>query len=96
VRTTGVRLALGARPLALWIRMTIETLRHVAIGIGVGVIASLVAVWILAAVLTGVGRPSVPIWAAAIATLGALSAAAVAVPAYRVVRIDPSTALRSE
>jgi putative ABC transport system permease protein len=94
-KEVGVRLALGARPSGVWVRVTGETLRSVSIGIAAGLAGAQFAVSALVAILTDVQPPSGLIWSGAIAVLCAVSAMAAAVPARRVVRIDPATALRT-
>ena len=94
-KEVGVRLALGARPSHVWARVTGETLRSVSIGVAAGLAGAQFAVSALVAILTDVQPPSGLIWGGAIAVLCAVSAMAAAVPARRVVRIDPATALRT-
>jgi MFS family permease len=76
-------------------RVTGETLRSVSIGIAAGLAGAQLAVSALVAILTDVQPPSGLIWGGAIVVLCAVSAMAAAVPARRVVCIDPATALRT-
>jgi putative ABC transport system permease protein len=91
----GVRLALGARPSDVWVRVTAQTLTGVGLGIAGGLALAQAAIVVLVAALTDVQRPSALVWAIAIGVLSAVSTMAAAVPARRVVGIDPSAALRS-
>ena len=92
-REVGVRLALGARPSGVWARVTAETLTGV--GIAAGLAMAQASLLVLVAVLTDVPPPSALVWGVAMGVLCVVSAMAAAVPARRVVRIDPAVALRS-
>jgi predicted permease len=94
-KEVGVRLALGARPFAVWARVTAETLTSVGVGIAAGLAGAQAVMLVLVAVLTDVQPPSGLVWTAAIGVLCVVSAMAAAVPARRVVSIDPAVALRS-
>jgi predicted permease len=94
-KEVGVRLALGARPSGVWARVTAETLTSVAFGVGAGLAGAQGAILVLVAMLADVQRPSPVVWAAAIGVLCVVSAMAAAVPARRVVRVDPAAALRA-
>jgi putative ABC transport system permease protein len=94
-KEVGVRLALGARPSGVWARVTAETLTSVSLGIAAGLAGAQAAILVLVAVLTDVQPPSALVWVAAIGVLCVVSTMSAAVPARRVVRIDPAVALRS-
>jgi putative ABC transport system permease protein len=94
-KEVGVRLALGARPSGVWARVTAETLTSVAFGVGAGLAGAQGAILVLVAMLADVQRPSAVVWGAAIGILCVVSAMAAAVPARRVVRVDPAAALRA-
>jgi putative ABC transport system permease protein len=94
-KEVGVRLALGARPTGVWARVTAETLTGVGIGLVAGLAGAQAATMVLVAVLADVRPPSALVWAIATGVLCGVSAAAAAVPARRVVRIDPALAVRS-
>jgi putative ABC transport system permease protein len=94
-REVGVRLALGARPSAVWAGVTTEALTSVAVGVGAGLAGAQGAILVLVAMLADVRPPSALVWSVAIGVLCVVSAVAAAVPARRVVRIDPAAALRT-
>jgi len=92
----GIRLALGAERATVLVDVLREGLRPVAIGVVVGVIASLVAGRAMTQVLFGVAPNDI---ATIISTAGLLLLAALVatwVPARRATRVDPMTALRVE
>jgi putative ABC transport system permease protein len=95
-RELGVRIALGAAPGTLWIRVTMEALVSVAVGVVAGGVGAVLAGRVLARVLLGVSPPSLALWAAVSASLGLICVIAAAVPAHRIMHLDPSMALRSE
>jgi putative ABC transport system permease protein len=95
-RELGVRIALGAAPGTLWIRVTMEALVSVAVGVVAGGLGAVLTGRVLARVLLGVSPPSLALWAAVSASLGVICVIAAAVPAHRIMHLDPSMALRSE
>jgi putative ABC transport system permease protein len=95
-REMGVRLALGAVPFRLWLTATADALVSVVTGIAFGILVALAGVRVMSGVLVGVSPPSPPLWAAAIALVGAMCAIAAGVAARRVMDIQPSLALRGE
>jgi predicted permease len=95
-REMGVRIALGAAPLALWGRVTMEALVSVALGMAAGWLGAAVTMRVLARVLLGVSSPSLMLWTGVTASLGFVCLVAAAVPAFRITKVDPSTALRAE
>jgi putative ABC transport system permease protein len=92
----GVRIALGAAPGALWIRVTMDALVSVAVGVAAGGVGALLTGRVLAQVLLGVSPPSLALWVAVSASLGLVCVVAAAVPARRIMHLDPWIALRSE
>jgi putative ABC transport system permease protein len=95
-RETGVRMALGAVPRDI-LRMVVgQAMRPVLVGLGVGLLASVILARGLANLLYGV-RTSDPLTlAAVILTLTSISFFACYLPARRATRVDPSIALRWE
>jgi ABC-type antimicrobial peptide transport system permease subunit len=95
-REVGIRLALGARPSAVWRMVVAQSLRPVGIGIVTGTAVSIAATRVLMGVLPDL-ESSDPRAVAAAALLLALTAFAATVwPAGRAVRVDPVTTLRAE
>jgi ABC-type antimicrobial peptide transport system permease subunit len=95
-RELGVRLALGAVPTRLWFTTTCGSLTSVMAGIAAGVVAAAMAFRVMSTVLAGVQQPSILLWGIEAALVAALCAVAAALPAYRVMAIDPIAALRPE
>jgi putative ABC transport system permease protein len=95
-REFGVRLALGARPADLLALVLRDTLGRAAAGVALGTAAALSLGRLLEASLYGVG-PADPVTLGSVAVLLALVAVACsAVPARRVARVDPVSALRGD
>jgi putative ABC transport system permease protein len=92
----GIRLALGADRRRVIRAMVVEGLRPVALGLILGLMASMATGRLLAQLLFGVGATDLATYVTAVAIL--LSAAVVAtwIPARRVLRVDPMMALRAE
>lgn len=95
-REIGIRSALGATRGAIRALVLREGLIPVAAGLGVGLVASVLATRVLASQLRGV-TPGDPITLAAVAVaLLAVAALAILVPASAATRIDATTAMREE
>jgi ABC-type antimicrobial peptide transport system permease subunit len=99
-REIGIRMALGATPARVVVRVLAHAVRYVAAGAIVGVALAVAMSYILAAKIPG-ALPSVPgdrvgPFAIAAAALGAMAILAVIVPAGRAARVNPTTALRDE
>jgi putative ABC transport system permease protein len=90
----GIRLALGAKPVNVLRSMLLEGMRPVALGIAVGLAASLGAARLLSQLLYGVSAVDIPTYAAVVAILCVVAAAATWIPSRRVLRVQPMTALR--
>lgn len=92
----GLRMALGARAVDL-VRLTLaRSVVLVAIGIGTGVAAALVATRVMAGMLYGVA-PNDPATFIAVPLLLATAALGASwLPARRAARVDPATILRAE
>ncbi|HKE25097.1 MAG TPA: ABC transporter permease [Bryobacteraceae bacterium] len=92
----GVRMALGAPPIAVFRLVALRALTLVCAGAVLGLGVFLTLRKLLAAVLFGIG-PSDPVTlAGAVAILLAVALAAALVPARRAMQVDPVTALRNE
>jgi putative ABC transport system permease protein len=95
VRDFGVRRALGASTNDILRLVTMDAARVIASGAAIGLVLSAVVGRLIEKMLFGV-RPLDPATFAFVAIVVGLTAAiAIAVPAWRAVRIDPATALRN-
>jgi predicted permease len=93
-REVGVRLALGAQPLAV-LRMLLATGARVAlVGIGAGLILSMALTGVVANQLYGLTATDPATMVGASALLFAVALLASFIPAWRATRIDPVVALR--
>jgi predicted permease len=95
-REIGVRMALGARPADVLRMVLKEGLKLVAVGVVLGVAASLVLTRLLEGMVYGVRVRDPLIFAVANVLMVAVSLAACYVPARRATRVDPLVALRYE
>ena len=95
-RELGIRLALGARPGALFRLVVGQGLRPVAAGAAIGLAGAVAVTTLLESLLFGVTPVDPAAYAVATAVLGAIALAACAVPALRATRVDPLVALRDE
>jgi putative ABC transport system permease protein len=92
----GVRLTLGAKPIAVMRQVLAEGAVQAAIGLVIGLGASLALMQGLRAILFGV-EPTDPVTLVAVAaSLMAVAIVAVLVPALRAMRVDPVVALRTQ
>lgn len=92
----GVRLTLGARPIAVMRQVLGEGIVQAAIGLAIGLGASLALMRGLRAILFGV-EPTDPLTLIAVgASLLVVAILAVLVPAIRAMRVDPVVALRAQ
>jgi putative ABC transport system permease protein len=93
-REVGVRLALGAQPMAV-LRMLLATgARVAAIGIGAGLFVSMTLTGLVASQLYGLTATDPLTMAGASAVLFTVALLASFIPAWRATRIDPVVALR--
>jgi len=92
----GIRLALGATRGRVLAMVVGESLTLVAVGLAVGVPATLAASRMMSARLFGVEPTDPPTIAASVAAMLAIAAAAALIPAARGSRVDPMTTLRAE
>ncbi|MCI0433928.1 MAG: FtsX-like permease family protein, partial [Gemmatimonadetes bacterium] len=95
-REIGIRLAVGAAPVAIFRSIVGQGLALTATGIVTGLLGALALTQLLVGLLHGVS-PTDPATLAAVAVLlGAIALAACWLPAHRAARIDPSETLRAE
>jgi putative ABC transport system permease protein len=90
----GVRLALGCDSGALWRRAVTDQVRIVAVGAVSGVVLALATSRLLAALLPETGGIDLPVLVGAVAVLSATALASAAIPASRVLRMNPVLVLR--
>ena len=97
-RTTelGIRMALGAQRDQLLQLMLFDGLRPALLGLGLGLVASIVATRIFQSMLFGTKPLDPVVLAGVIATLLAVAVLACLAPAWRASRLDPMQALRTE
>jgi putative ABC transport system permease protein len=95
-RDFGVRLALGATPRDVLRLVFRDAARMLALGAAIGLLIALGLGRLLAGVLFGVEPIDLPTLAGALLLLGTAAAVALALPAWRAVRVDPAVVLRGE
>jgi ABC-type antimicrobial peptide transport system permease subunit len=91
----GVRLALGCDGADLWRQVVLDQLRTVAAGAALGIALAVAAGSVLAAVLPETARFDPAVVAGAVGLLAATAAVAAAIPASRVLRLNPLAILRT-
>jgi putative ABC transport system permease protein len=92
----GIRMALGARPWQLLGALLRQGLGLTLVGIGAGVGAAFVLTRFLRSLLFGISATDPVTFAAVAVLLAAVATIACYVPARRVLRVDPSSALRTD
>ncbi|HUI44291.1 MAG TPA: ABC transporter permease [Terriglobia bacterium] len=95
-REIGVRMALGAERGAVYGMILKEAGRLAALGLGIGLAASVGAATLITKLLFGVRPWDAPTLAAVAAVLGISALLASYIPARRAARVDPLVALRHE
>jgi ABC-type antimicrobial peptide transport system permease subunit len=95
-REVGIRIALGAQRHALVLAACKETAIITAAGVGTGVAWSWVATRLIQSLLAGTAPADPRILLSAALLLAAVVMLAGYVPAVRLTRVDPVTALRAE
>jgi predicted permease len=95
-REIGIRMALGAQARNVLLRVLAEGAIPVALGLALGLPATLTLSQIVSSLLLGVSARDPVTFAAVIFVLLATALAACAAPAFRATRIDPTAALRDE
>jgi putative ABC transport system permease protein len=95
-RELGIRLALGAKPTALFGMVVRQGMRSVFVGAAGGFVAALALTGTIQSLLFGVTPLDPATYASAIGVLALSALVACAVPAARATRVDPLVALRDE
>ena len=95
-RELGIRLALGARPRALFLMVVAQGMRPVAAGGAIGLVAAAALTSLMRSMLFGVELADPATYTATTTVLAAIAAAACAIPALRATRVDPLIALRDQ
>ncbi len=95
-REVGIRMALGANRADVMKMITAQGMRLAVIGVGVGLVLSLVLALFLSSLLIGVSGYDVTTFAIVSALLVLVALIACYLPARRATRIDPLVALRYE
>ena len=94
-REIGIRMALGASPVAVIGLVLGQGLTRVAIGLAAGIALAALLTRALTGLLYGVGATDPVAYAAAVLLIVLVSAMANIVPARRAARVDPMVALRT-
>jgi putative ABC transport system permease protein len=92
----GVRLALGATRRAVLWPVLVESTKLVAVGVALGLPATMALTRLLASVLYGVSPSDVRVLTGVVLSLVGVALAAGAIPAWRASRVNPLVALRYE
>jgi putative ABC transport system permease protein len=95
-RELGIRLALGARPRALFLMVVGQGMRPVAAGAGIGLAGAIALTGLTKSMLFGVEPADPATYAVTAVVLAAIAAVACTLPAVRATRVDPLVALRDE
>ena len=96
VQEFGVRMAVGAQPSQVARLVFAQGVRLAVIGVVLGVACAYAAARGVAALLAGVSPADPLTFAAVVGLVGVLTIAGSALPAWRALRVNPITALRSE
>ena len=92
----GIRLALGARPRAVWLMVLRDSLAMVLAGLALGILLWLPLQGLVRSMVFGLSTRDPLTLAAAALVLGLVGAAAASFPARRAARVDPAQALRAQ
>ena len=95
-REIGIRMALGAQRAEMLGMVLRQSLTLVAIGLTIGLLASLAATRLMSSLLYGVGTTDLSTYALVMVLLGGAALLASYIPARRAMKVDPMGALRYE
>ncbi len=95
-REIGVRMALGAQRISVYKLVMRQAGWLTAVGLAIGLLASVGASMLMRSVLFGVAAWDAPTLAGVAVLLGSASLAASFVPAHRAASVNPTEALRAE
>jgi predicted permease len=96
IHELGVRIVLGAQASDIVRLVLAGGLRLVAVGAVVGLLAAALSARLLSSLLFGVSPIDATVYIASVVILAAIGIVATLVPALRVMRTDPTVALRTE
>jgi ABC-type antimicrobial peptide transport system permease subunit len=94
-REMGIRIALGAVPSGVALRVVAEAMQVVGAGVVIGLAGAIASTRLIGGLLIGTSPLQPVTLAIAVLLLGAVALAASGIPALHVARIDPLTSLRS-
>ena len=96
VKEIGLRIALGARVRDVLRLVILEGMKPTAIGLAIGVVASLMLTRLVAKMIYGVSPRDTVTYVGVSFLLGMIALCATLIPAWRATRVDPMLALRYE
>lgn len=94
-REFGIRMALGGEPNKLWAQFSRGLMASAALGVSLGLVATVAVVRVLAALLHGVSRYHPPTYVAVAAAILAVAVLACVPSLFRLRKINPAECLRS-
>jgi len=96
VREIGMRMALGAPPLALLRKFVVDGFKPTLLGVAIGLVVAVVLTRVLGSLVFGVQATDVLTLGTVSLLLTAVGLLASAIPAWRATRVSPLAALRDE
>ncbi len=96
VKEIGIRMALGANGFDVLRAVVLDGLRPTLIGIGIGIVASILLSHVIATLIYGVKATDASTYAGVAGLLTCVGLFASILPAYRATQIDPLRTLRDE
>lgn len=96
LREIGVRTALGASRRDILTMVVREGLELTAVGVGVGIVASLACTQVISKMLFNVSPVDLPTYVGVTLVLSSVAFLACWIPARRAARVDPMTSLRAD